>query len=327
MDNRRFLRPLPLLLIFLFVGVAIGDLIQKLTEEPPPPPEIAGSALPHFETLEPVIDFRLERGDPAVEILPLPELVRGQWSAPKSHGVWTRGAAAELWLEFATGGHRHLILECLPASGKRPVRSLHMALNGLDLGGLDLLPGWHRYHLAVPEGAVRPGSNRIVLHFPDRDKAERPQRALLIRKLGWFFDENGAEGLNLPRPVSLALDDERVIIRRSGILEIPIVLDERTDALQMRYRFSSGAGRAELAVEKSGEAEEGLSDVLRAEMGLDEKTSGRIRVPLHGRRGAYVIRIRADLETHDSRLLISSLRLVEEGDPTRRPWAASSPPS
>ena len=151
---------------------------------------------------------------------------------------------------------------------------------------------------------------------------------LLVRKLGWFFsDENGVDALDLPSPVSLALEDERVAIRRSGILEMPIVLDDRTDALQMRYRFSSGAGRAEIVVEKSDRGSEGLNDVLRAKMSAGENQSGRIRVPLHGRRGGYVVRIRADLETHDSRLLISSLRLVEEGDPTRRPWAASSPPS
>lgn len=326
MDDRRLLRPLPLFLIFLFVAVALGDLIQKLTEEPPPPPEIAGAAIPSFDAFEPLIDFRLDRGDPAIEILPLPEFGKGQWSSKKSHGVWTRGAVAELRLEFATGGHRHLILECQPTSGKRPVRSLHVALNGLGLGALDLVQGWHRYHLAVPEGAVRPGSNRVVLHFPDRDPAEPPRRALLIRMLGFFFDDNAVEGLDVRGPVSFALDDERVVIRRSGILEIPIVLDDRIDALQMRYRFSSGTGQAELVVEKSGEASEGLGDVLKAEMNPDEKNPGRVRIPLHGRRGAYVIRIRADLETSDSQLLISSLRLVEEGDPTRRPWAANSPP-
>jgi len=325
MDYRQLLRPAPFLLIFLFAAVAVGDLVQKLTEEPPPPPEIAGIAIPRFEALEPVIDFRLEGGDPAVEILPIPELGQGQWSAPKPQGVWTRGAVADLRLEFAAGGHRHLIMECLPTSGKRPVGSLRMTLNGLELGVIDLVPGWHRYRIALPEGAVHPGPNRVVLHFPDRGPAERLRRALLIRKLGWFFDDDlGVEDLDVPHPVSLALDAERVTIRRSGILRLPIVLDDRTDALQMRYRFSSGAGRAELVVEKSGDGSEGPSEILRASM---SGISGRIRVPLHGRRGAYVVRIRADLETPGSQLLISSLRLVEEGDPTRRPWAANPPPN
>ncbi len=124
MEYRRLLRPLPLILIFIFVSVAVADLVQKLTEEPPPPPEIAGSAIPRFEVLEPVIDFRANGGEPSVEILPIPEFEEGQWSEPESQGFWAKGSAADLKLEFATGGHRVLILECLPASGKNPVRKL-----------------------------------------------------------------------------------------------------------------------------------------------------------------------------------------------------------
>ena len=328
MDYRQLLRPAPFLLIFLFAAVAVGDLVQKLTEEPPPPPEIAGIAIPRFEALEPVIDFRLEGGDPAVEILPIPELGQGQWSAPKPQGVWTRGAVADLRLEFAAGGHRHLIMECLPTSGKRPVGSLRMTLNGLELGVIDLVPGWHRYRIALPEGAVHPGPNRVVLHFPDRGPAERLRRALLIRKLGWFLDDNvDVEILDDVRPVFLDLDAERVNILRSGTLEIPVVLDDRTDALQMRYRFSTGSGRADVVVEQSEDGGVGLDDGMRATMSAQEKSRGRIRIPLHGRRGSFVIRIRAYLETPGSQLVISSLRLVEEGDPTRRPWAAIRPPN
>ena len=67
MDLRRLLRPLPLFLIALFVAVAIGDMVQKLTEEPPSPPEIAGSAVPVFSAWGPVIDFRAPLSDPALE--------------------------------------------------------------------------------------------------------------------------------------------------------------------------------------------------------------------------------------------------------------------
>lgn len=328
MEYRRLLRPLPLFLIFLFVAVAVTDLVQKLTEEPPPPPEIAGAAIPRFNAMEPVIDFRADGGDHAIEFLPIPELVQGQWSAPKPQGVWARGAAADLRLQLATGGHRALILECLPASGKSPVRTFQMTINGIDCGSVELASGWKRYRIVLPEGAVRPGSNRVDLRFPDRDPAARPRRSLLIRKLGWFLEDNvGVEVLDGARPVSLDFDAERVTFRRSGILEIPVVLDERTDALQMRYRFPSGAGRADVVVEQSEDGSVGLIDAMRATMRPDDKDSGRIRIPLHGRRGPFVIRIRADLEPRGSQLLISSLRLVEEGDPTRRPWAANPPPN
>ncbi len=222
MDYRRLLRPLPLVLIFLFVAVAVADLVQTLTEEPPPPPEIQGSAIPRFEAREPVIDFRSRGADPSLAMLPIPELAHGQWTAPKPQGVWAKGAAAEFQLDLEAGGHRVLILECRPASGKRRVRNLRLTVNGIDCGAVELALEWKRYRFVLREGAVRPGSNRVTLLFPDRDEAERPGRSLLIRKLGWFLDESaGVEVLDIARPVSVDLDAERVTIRRSGTLEIP----------------------------------------------------------------------------------------------------------
>jgi len=326
MDFRRLLRPLPLILIFIFVAVAVADLVQNLTVEPPPPPEIAGVGIPRFDVLEPVIDFRAGRGDPAVEILPMPEIEEDQWSAPKSQGIWAKGVAAVCKLELAAGGHRVLILEGLPASGKNPVRTFHLTINGVDCGSIELAPKWKRYRLVLPEGVVRPGPNRIELRFPDRDRAARRRRAFLIRKLGLFFDASvDVEALDGPRPIAVDLDAERVNIRRSGTLEIPIVLDDRTDALQMRYRFPSGAGRADVVVKQSEDG--GLDDTMKVTMMAEDGKSGRVRIVLHGRRGAFVIRIRADLGPSGSQLLISSLRLVEEGDPTRRPWAENSSPN
>jgi len=327
MDYRRLLRPLPLALIFLFVAVAIADLVQTLTEEPPPPPEIQGSTSPRFRAGEPVIDFRPGGEDPELEMLPVPELARGRWSVPKSQGIWAKGAAADFQLDFETGGYRMVILECRPASGKGRVRGLRLTVNGIDCGAVDIVSEWMRYRLIVPEGAIRPGANHVVFTFPDRDQTERPGRSLLIRKLGWFFDDTaGVEVLDDARSVSLDLDAGRVTIRRSGTLEIPIVLDDRSDALQMRYRFPSGAGRADVVVEQSEDEGVGHDKAMKTAMTADDRSVGRIRIPLHGRRGAYVVRIRADLGTPDSQLLITSLRLVEEGDPSRRPRAANPSP-
>jgi hypothetical protein len=328
MDNRRLLHPLPLVLIFLFVAVAVSDLVQTLTEEPPPPPKILGSAVPRFEAREPVFDFRSGGRDPSLAMLPIPELAHGQWTGTKPQGVWAKGAAAELQLDLEAGGHRVLILEGRPASGARRVRNVRLMVNGIDCGVVELASDWKRYRFVLPEGAVRPGRNRFALLFPDRGEAERPGRSLLIRKLGWFFDATaGVEVLDIARPVSVDLDAERVTIRRSGTLEIPVVLDNRTDALQMRYRFPSGAGDVEVVVEQSEDGVAGLDKAMKTAMTADERSGGRIRLPLHGRRGAYVVRIRAVLGPPDSQLLITSLRLVEEGDPTRRPGAANPPPN
>lgn len=326
MEYRRLLRPLPLFLIVLFAAVAVGDLVQKALEEPLPLPKIVGSAVPRFEASEPVIDFRPDHADSSVETLPIPDLARDQWSVLERRGVWARGAAARLRLELAVGGHRVLILECLPAGGKRPVRTVRLTINGIDCGEVMLAPEWRRYRFNLPKGTVRPGFNGIALEFPDRAEATRPRRALLIRRFGLFLDESiGAGALDAVRPVSVDVAAGRVTVRRSGTLEMPLVLDDRTDALQMRYRCSSGVGCAEVAVVQPSEGNAGIGDIVKAPLSADREASGRIRIPLHGRRGDYVLRIHADLDPPDSRLVISSLQLVEEGDPTRRPWAANQP--
>lgn len=328
MEYRLLLRPLPLFLIFLFVAVAIADLVQTVGDDPLPPLEIMGSAVPRFEALDPVIDFRLEDAGATVELLPAPEMTQDRWSAPQRDGVWARTAVSDLQLDLIGGGHRVLILECLPAGGKRPVRTVRVTINEIDCGEAALVPEWQRYRFVLPEGVVRSGSNRIVFGFPDRTEAAQPRRALLIRRFGLFRDEDTEVGaLEAARPVLLDVDAKKVTFRRSGTLEIPLVLNDRTDALKMRYRFPSGAGHAEVVVEQSLDEDAGSEDALRRSVDAEQEASGRIRVPLHGRRGQYVLRIQADFGTVDSRLLISSLRLVEEGDPTRRPRTADPLPN
>lgn len=329
MDARRLLHPLPVVLIFLFIAVAVGDLLQKLTEEPPPLPEIVGSAVPRFEALEPVIDFRADRGDRSVEVLPTPALARGQWSAPRPSGVWARGPEAELIVDLGTGGHRMLILEGMPTSGKDRARELQLTVNGVDCGRVALQPGWEEYRFDLPEGVLRPGSNRLGFGFPKPSQSKRKSRELLVRRLGLFLDAAfDGDVFKRPRPaVTLDFDADSVTIRCSGTLEMPLVLEDRTDALQMRYRFASATGRVDIEVAQSKAGEPGSDDAVRSSVSADKKATGRIRLPLHGRRGAYVLRVRAELVAPDNRLLLSSLRLVEEGDPTRRPPSASPHPS
>jgi len=328
MEFRRLLHPLPLLLIFVFVAVAVADLVQELSEEPPPPLELAGSTDPRFETLEPVIDFRSDRGDPAVEIRPTPKLAQGQWSAPRPSGAWARGPAAALSIELAASGHRVLILECMPTSDRPPTRAVNLVMNGIDCGEAALDPGWKRYRFILPTGATRLGPNRLALSFPGAGDGKRKPRRLLVRRLGLFHEEDvDVAILDAAAPVSLDLDADRATIRSSGILEVPLVLEDRTDALQMRYRFSSALGGAVVEVVQSQAGTDGADDVVRTSVSAEEEVSGRIRIPLHGRRGAYILRIRAELVAPDNRLLLSSLRLVEEGDPSRRPRTAGPPRS
>ncbi len=328
MEPRRLLHPLPVFLIVIFVAVAVGDIVQELSEEPLPPPKALGSRVPRFQAREPVVDFRPGRADRAIELLHFPELAPGQWSAPERRGIWARGRAAELTIDLEVGGHRVLVLEGLRAGGKRPAQALRVTINGVECGSVDVEPGWRRYVFELPDGAVRGGSNRVVFEFPDRTEAGVTRRALLVRRFGLFFDTaSDAEVLDGTRPVVVDVDAERVTIRRSGYFELPLTLDDRTDALQMRFRFPSDKGRAQMVVAKRRERADGTDEIVRLALDAVQKSSGRVRIPLHGRRGDFLFRIDADLDSADDLLLIWSLRLVEEGDPSRRPLARNSSPS
>jgi hypothetical protein len=322
MQFRRLLHPLPLVLILLFITVAVADLVQKLTEEPPPPPEVVGTNTVRFVAVEPVIDLRASREDLSMEIHPIPEFSEAQWGARGPSGVWARGAEAEFSIDLTVGGHRSLAIELAPASGKRAVRTVGLTVNGIDCGDTAIEKGWQRRRLSLPEGTIRSGRNTFRLVFPARRDAPRVRRALVIRKLGLFFDpEVEVDRIGAPRPVTIDYDSERISMRRAGVLEIPLLLEDRTDALQLRYRFDGG-GRVTVEVSQTEAGQIGGDEALRQSFSADDKPTGRIRIPLHGRRGSYGLRIRAELPGADDRLLISSLRLVEEGDPTQRPWAA-----
>lgn len=325
MEYRRLLRPLPLFLIAIFVAVAVVDLFHKLAEESPPPPKISGAAIGRFEPIEPVIDFRPEHRDADVEILPVPEFAQGEWSAPTRSGVWAKGDAAEFSLLLGSGGHRVVVVQGMPTSGDDSPRRLRLTINGVDCGEVAVVRGWHRYRFAVPEGTVQAGANRVVFGFPDVHRVGQKRRVLLIRRIGWFLGPDEVEIAGAVRSVSVDLSAGKIAFLRSGTFELPLDLEDRTDALQMRYRFSSAGGRVDVGVTQSLNDEGGIDAAPRESVSAEERLAGRIRIPLHGRRGAYLLRIRADLPVNGGRLQISSLRFVEEGDPSRPPGSSDSP--
>jgi len=212
----------------------------------------------------------------------------------------------------------------MPGGGKRPVRSVRVLVNQVDCGEIILRQGWGSYSIPVPDAVLRSGRNRFVFRFKDRADARKIRRALLIRRLALLFDPHSSdERIEHSRPISFDREGEKISFGVAGTLEIPLRLDDRTDALRLRYRFSSVLGRADVAVMQLREGEVGARDAVAASMSAEKELSGRLRVPLHGRRGAYVLRIRAMPGEPHSRFLIWSLRLTEEGDPTGRRWSVN----
>jgi hypothetical protein len=317
-DLRSLLRPFPLFLVFLFVAVAIVDLVHSLRETPEQPPALLRRGIVLFEELNPVIDFRLQPPDPEVVYQPEPKLIGRKWSQPERRGVWATNDGATLKLDVAVGGHRVMILDCLPAGGKRPIRRLAAKVNGRRCGPVNLVKGWGRYRVVLPETAIRPGRNRIVFEFPDANRARARRRYLLIRRLGFFLDESVGDDAVLRRhPVLVDMVQGAVSFFASGTLEVPFTVDARIDALKLRYRFNQAGGSADVVVRRPQGSGVGHDADFHRSVSADRKRGGRIRVPLHGRRGGFVFRIRVDLNPQPARLNLTSLGLVKENRSTR----------
>ncbi len=313
MDLRPLLRPAPLFLIFLFAAVAIVDLVHSLRETPERPPALLRRGIVQFEELNPVIDFRPRPPDSEVVYRPEPRLVGRKWSQPERRGVWVTDDGAALELTVAVGGHRVMILDCLPAGGRRPIRSFTVTVNGRRCGTVNLAKGWGRYRVVLPADAMRPGSNRIVFELPDANGAPTPRPCLLVRRLGFFFDESvGDDAVLRRRPVSVDIAEGAVSFFASGTLEVPFTVDDRIDSLELRYRFRHAGGRAEVVVGRPQGSGVGRDADFHRSVSADRKRGGRIRIPLHGRRGGFVFRIRVDLNPQPAQLDLTSLRLVKE---------------
>ena len=323
MDLRAALRPLPLVLIILFVAVAVVDIVQTIRTTPEPPPSLLGDGAIKIVELEPVVDLRSAQSRSVTAVT----LVGERWSEPEKRGVWMMGDGATLDVAVTDGGHRAMILDCTTTRGRSRATILGLEINGTDCGTLDLEEGWRRRRLLLPVEAIRPGTNRIVFRFPDRAAAATDRRSLLLRRFGLFLDpEVGNEAIER-RPVVL-VDPvaETVYFRATGSLEVPFTLDDRVDALQFRYFFSSENDRADIVVARPQGVGAGRDAEIRRVLSAAARAKGRVRIPLHGRRGDFILRISAALENQPARLNITALRLIKEGDPTPRARAENRRP-
>lgn len=320
MDLRSALRPLPLILILLFVAVAVVDIVQTIRATPEPPPSLLGDGAIKIADLEPVFDLRPPQTQSPNELVAVVTLVGEQWSTPEKRGMWMVGDGATLDIAVTDGGHRVLILDCTSPPGRWRVTTLGVEINGMDSGTLEIEEGWRRYRLPLPEEAIQPGKNRIVFRLPNRAAAAAGRQSLLLRRFGLFHDgEAGTEAIERRPAVSVDAEAETVFFRATGSLEIPFTLDDRVDALQFRYHFSSEIASAEIVVARPQGIGAGHDAEIRRLLPAAARNKGRVRIPLHGRRGEFVLRISAVLEHRPARLKISALRLIKEGDPTRRP--------
>jgi len=322
MEPRQLLHPLPLFFGFLFATVAIVDLVGTLNQDPQPTPPFLQPGAVWFQPAEPEIEFAVDPADSEIVRLPTARLLGDLWSEPDRRGVWLMGSGAELEVDLAIGGQRLLVLEGAAAGAKSEGRRLQVHINGTNCGSIACVPGQRQYRFEVPESVLAAGSNRIVFEFPGRARNAPPRRTLLLTRLGLFLDVNtDVSAAGRRHPVSLDFDDQTITIRSPGVVEVPFSVDDSIDALKMRYRFRAPNGEARVVVGRPRGSGAGRDADVERLLDAEADPSGRLRIPLHGRRGEFVFRVHARLGPEPARLTISSLELIEEGDPTRRPWA------
>lgn len=302
MTGSRFLRPLPLSVAILFLAVAAVDVIHNLVQEPPPMPRLLESNTVRFVMTEPLLDLRAAEEPLDVEVQPGGEF-DSSWSRPGRGGRWIEDSAASLRIDLARGGHRGLIIEARAPNRATSARRIAVRVNGTPCGDLEFGPRWERLVVAVPEGLTMAGENEIVLERADGPDGRPRGRALLVRRLALVLETADAAPLQLARsPVAIGGKGDRIILATSGALELVFHMDERIDALTLRYRFTSRESRARVVVRRPDGVGAGYDSPARRRLDAAEEGSGRVRIPMHGRRGEFLLRVVVEPGRYPQRL-------------------------
>jgi len=237
---------LPAVIALPFAAAVVIDVVRVLTAEPARARDLLEISALRFDPADPVFDLRRDPpGGDEPWSGPGFTLESG-WGQAADEGRWTAAAVAVLRLEAGDGGQRVLLVDARADRGERVPVLLAAAVNGADCGRARLERHLVACRFELPEGVVRPGSNRVELEVidPRTDRAAR-DRTALIRRVALAgtgaasFDQLVAQ----PPPV---IDRTRgtVLIRRSGRLTAPFSTLVSGSVLSGRVTFRAPAGDA-----------------------------------------------------------------------------------
>ena len=139
-----------------------------------------------------------------------------------------------------------------------------------------------------------------------------PQKQASVGSLPAAMLESDLPALGGHQPAEFDAKREVLTVRRSGRLTVPFDVDDRIDALELRCRVVGGEGRGQVIVARPLGAGPGRDAPLRKVLEVDQKRRTRVRVPLHGLAGGFVLTLVVDLDQDSARLVIDELRLVAE---------------
>jgi hypothetical protein len=309
MDLRRLLRPLPMVVIAAFAAVAVIDVLLATSTPPSEPPVLLEDGRVTFHAAEPQFDFRAPR-EPQFGV-ERPILEPGGWSQARKQGAWMRGRQAGFEVELPRDDFRALALECRRA-GAADQRRVVLSVNGVDCGELPVDARWSVCTLPLEMVPLSVGRNRIQLRVADAPTVS-DRRQVLVRSAGFFLEPGDVpERLDASPPVAIDTAGSGVTIRRSGALRILFTMHERVDALIVDYRLGSEDARAEFLVKRVPAEPLAVVPQVRYPVSARDQPRGRVRVPLHGRRGDFSFEVEAELGPSNAPLDLKSLELVNE---------------
>jgi hypothetical protein len=192
-------------------------------------------------------------------------------------------------------------------------QTVAISVNGLRCGAVEFGPEWSWRTMPIPPGVDAGSATALGLEVTTRPQAAVQRRRLLVRRVGLFHDQD-VRSAALRGLSSVTLDEasDRLSLGTSGAVEIGFQMDERVDALKLRYRFTSAEGSAEVVVRRPEGGGAGRDAPDRRQLVAADGRTGRLRVPLHGRRGAFVFRVEVDPGPPPARLDLLGVQLVSE---------------
>ena len=126
------------------------------------------------------------------------------------------------------------------------------------------------------------------------------------------LDFKGSDGDDGSDAIIIDYEKERLSIRRSGTVFIRFTMNDRVDALVLDYRYGGGGGEAAVVLARTQPSEHGMSAGVKDHLSSAERRDGRIRIPLHGHEGDFVLSVEAEIASPTGELLFTSMRLIEE---------------
>jgi hypothetical protein len=309
----------PALIVTALAVPVIDDLYELVRDRErvaaPREIDLFDDGVLRFEGRDLEIDLRAGRTVDDDEPV-MPDFSLGEeWSPPGDAGVWTLGYRASIDIRLMNGGQRGLMLQCRPDRRREPPPILAVTVNGVDCGSVQLTRDLSVVRLALPEGAIGSGDNRLELELRSALQPTRPasKRTLLVRRLvlAEGTDADFDEIIARRSPILKATDDT-VRVQVPGTLSLEFTAPRPGDVVEFScgFRRSVSGASCEVVVGRWFPDRNALDVVGTARVSSDRARRRAYRITLGNHSGSSLLRIVIDAHGARAGLELQSPRLV-----------------